>query len=93
MAQVSRVSVTVQGRVQGVGYRQFVRRVAERLQLTGWVRNHADGGVEALLEGDESCLIEALQELRRGPTRAKVTHVESQMEIGGRDFAAFVILK
>ena len=43
--------VVVEGRVQGVGYRDFTRRAAERLGVAGWVRNRRDGAVEALLSG------------------------------------------
>ena len=93
MTQVTRIQVVVQGRVQGVGYRQFVRQLAERLQLTGWVRNLPDGSVEVLLEGEVEQMNEVISLLQRGPTAAKVTHLESRRESGGREYTAFVILR
>ncbi len=66
----------VQGRVQGVGFRWFVSRTAQRLRLIGWVANLPDGGVEVVAAGDTSRLGELEQALRRGPPAAHVTHVE-----------------
>ncbi len=43
--------VVVEGYVQGVGYREFTRRMALRLGVSGWVRNRSDGAVEALVRG------------------------------------------
>ena len=72
--------VAVRGRVQGVGFRWFVRERARALSLTGWVRNCADGSVEVLAIGDESAL-EALQSLlRAGPPGARVSQVEDQRD-------------
>jgi acylphosphatase len=67
----------VTGRVQGVGFRYFVLRQAQRLGLAGWVRNLPDGGVEAFVEGQPAELkqIEAL--LRQGPALARVENIES----------------
>lgn len=66
----------VAGRVQGVGFRYFVYREAQRLALSGFVRNLGDGRVEVVASGDEGALnrLEAL--LWRGPVMANVTMVE-----------------
>ena len=48
-----RVHLVVRGRVQGVGFRWFVKEVARGLDLAGWVKNRADGGVEVVAEGGE----------------------------------------
>jgi acylphosphatase len=64
--------VSVSGRVQGVGYREFARRAAERHGVAGFVRNRADGTVEARLVGDADALEAALAELRRGPAHGWV---------------------
>ena len=64
--------VIVEGYVQGVGYRHFAYRVAMRLGLAGWVRNRADGTVEALISGAPDKVEAMLAELRRGPLGADV---------------------
>jgi acylphosphatase len=65
--------VLVEGFVQGVGYRDFARRAALRLGVSGWVRNRADGSVEALIEGEPAAVEAMLAEMRRGPRGAAVT--------------------
>ena len=62
-----RVHVTVRGRVQGVGYRWSTRLVAERQEVTGWVRNCADGTVEAELQGEPERLDAVLAWMAEGP--------------------------
>ena len=64
--------VVVEGAVQGVGYRHFACRAAMRLGLSGWVRNRADGTVEALVSGAPDKVEAMLAELRRGPLGADV---------------------
>ena len=67
--------VSVEGNVQGVGYRDFVRRWAIRLEVTGWVRNRSDGSVEALLNGSTGALVSGGENpridgaVRMGPRR------------------------
>ena len=64
--------VVVGGRVQGVGYRESCRRQAERLGLSGWVRNCADGTVEAVFEGAADAVDTAVAWCREGPRWAAV---------------------
>ncbi len=67
----------VQGRVQGVGYRMWLQREAQAAGIEGWVRNLADGRVEALLHGPAAAL-DGLERLaRRGPPQARVERVVS----------------
>lgn len=66
----------VRGRVQGVGFRWFVWRQAERLGLRGTARNQPDGSVEVLAEGSAEVLDQLQRVLERGPTAAQVDHVE-----------------
>jgi acylphosphatase len=66
----------VHGRVQGVFFRDTARQKARGLGLSGWVRNRADGTVEAVIEGDPHAVQEMLQELRSGPPRARVDRVD-----------------
>lgn len=72
--------VWVEGRVQGVFFRDSTRREAEGLGLSGWVRNLPDGRVEALFVGPRSACERALAYVRVGPPRAVVTRVESRWE-------------
>lgn len=62
----------VEGRVQGVGFRWFVREAAAALGLSGWVRNTADGSVEVLAAGQPSALSALRARLVEGPPHARV---------------------
>ena len=73
---VVRVHVVVRGRVQGVGFRWFVREQARRLDLAGWVKNRDDGGVEVVAEGSEAAVRSLVQQLRKGPPDADVKDVQ-----------------
>jgi acylphosphatase len=73
---VSRRRWIVQGRVQGVGFRWFVWREAERLGLGGFARNLRDGTVEVVSQGPDDALDRLEQALRRGPSGARVDAVE-----------------
>jgi acylphosphatase len=63
------------GRVQGVGFRYFVWREAEALGVDGWVRNRADGTVEALARGATENLDRLQGRLEEGPRWSRVTSV------------------
>ena len=65
----------IEGRVQGVGYRDWMCREAVRHGLDGWVRNRPDGSVEALVAGPDEGVQALLQAARRGPLRARVDRV------------------
>jgi acylphosphatase len=66
-ADMVRVRVFIDGRVQGVGFRTRTAREALRLGLTGWIRNLYDGRVEAVFEGPRDAVEEMLAWTRRGP--------------------------
>lgn len=72
---VVRRRVVVSGHVQGVFFRDSCRQVATRLGLRGWVRNNADGTVEAVFEGGSDGVDELVDWCREGPPRASVTNV------------------
>jgi acylphosphatase len=72
----------ISGHVQGVGFRYSMAEEAERLGVTGWVRNRRDGTVEAVVEGDAHALEAILAWARRGPRGARVTEVRAS-EIAG----------
>lgn len=69
------VRVSIEGTVQGVGFRYWTERVATGLGLTGWVRNRRDGSVEALFCGEADDVAEMLQRCHDGPRSAQVTAV------------------
>src|SRR5206468_9225854 len=85
------VRVVIQGRVQGVGYRDWAERVANELGLDGWVRNRRDGAVEALLSGPVGDVAEMLERCRDGPRAARVTAVKI-VEEGGEPPDGFSVL-
>lgn len=70
--------VLVTGRVQGVGFRFFVQDRAAVEGVHGYVRNLPDGRVEAFLEGDEESVLRVERTLWRGPSGARVEHVEAE---------------
>lgn len=70
------ITATVTGRVQGIGYRYAVVRVAQELGLVGWVQNVADGSVETWAQGDEPDLELLVAFMRRGPRQALVRSVD-----------------
>ena len=70
-----RVRLLVSGRVQGVGFRWFVREAARRHRLAGWVRNRPDGSVELEVSGEDGSYREFLGALREGPPGARVDEV------------------
>lgn len=75
-----RVRVVVTGDVQNVGFRSWVRHKAEHFRLKGWVKNNADGTVEAVFEGPDSQVGEMLDACSRGPPASYVEKVDVQDE-------------
>ncbi len=85
--------VAVRGRVQGVGFRWFVRENARRLDLTGWVRNQADGSVEVAVDG-EAELVERLRvALGSGPAGAAVASIDTLPPLADSLPRPFTILR
>jgi len=72
---VRSVRLRITGRVQGVGYRAWMLRQASAISLRGWVRNRADGSVEALVIGDEDRVAAIVEACREGPFGARVSNV------------------
>ena len=66
----------VHGRVQGVFFRDTVRRAAQQRGVAGWAANRPDGTVEAWIEGDQDAVDSMLRVLHDGPPRAEVERVE-----------------
>jgi len=84
-------NLLISGQVQGVGYRISARNVAEGLNLTGWVRNIADGGVEIMAEGDIEPLEQLVAWAKNGPTYAQVYDVEIKQLSATGEFTGFFI--
>ncbi len=76
LLSVVRRHVWVSGRVQGVWFRQSCADAARVAGVGGWVRNTADGRVEAVFEGDDGAVAGMVSWCRRGPVRAVVTDVD-----------------
>lgn len=72
------IHVLVRGHVQGVGFRYFVKQAADALGVAGWVRNLADGRVEAVLIGPEAEVQPVLDQIVRGPRNARVDEVATR---------------
>ena len=70
--------IRIHGKVQGVGYRFYVTRVARRLGLKGWVRNLRDGSVESMVEGEKESIDEWIDDVREGPRYAEVTKIDQE---------------
>jgi len=68
--------LVVHGRVQGVNFREAMRAQAQRLGVTGWVRNRSDGSVEAMVHGTPDSVERMLEWTRQGPPAARVTRVD-----------------
>jgi acylphosphatase len=68
--------LTISGRVQGVGYRDWAIGTGLRLGLTGWVRNRSDGAVEALIVGEDEAVGQMIEACRRGPPLARVDEID-----------------
>ena len=72
--------VVVRGRVQGVFFREWTRRTAERRGVAGWVRNCRDGTVEAVFEGESQDVASMVESVGLGPPDAHVESVEAHDE-------------
>lgn len=84
-----RARVRFKGRVQGVGFRHFTTLQARGNELTGWVRNLANGDVEAIFEGRESAIRHALEECRQGPPGSAVAELLIDWEEFQNEFDIF----
>jgi len=70
------VKVIIYGKVQGVGFRNFVFLHAKKLNIRGYVKNNPDGTVEAVFDGDEDNINKMIELCKRGPERARVDKID-----------------
>lgn len=88
-----RVHAFVEGIVQGVWFRNHTQAEAERLAVSGWVRNLDDGRVELVAEGQPEAVEQLLQWARRGPPEARVDRLEVTEEAPEGSSKPFVVLR
>ena len=88
----TRAKLIIKGLVQGVNFRYYTQREAQKYNLTGWVRNLSDGSVAALCEGEEEDMEGMIQWCRHGPPSAQVTELVVQTEEFRGTFQSFTIL-
>lgn len=86
-----RAHVFISGRVQGVDFRYTIKTKADALGLTGWVRNLLDGRVEAIFEGEEDAVRQAIHWCQVGTPSASVDQIEVTYESMTEDFDRFHI--
>jgi acylphosphatase len=84
--------VLVEGRVQGVGFRAFVRATGADLGLAGWVRNLSDGRVEAFVEGEDAAVAAFLERCRKGPPFGRVERLEAE-DAAPEGYSRFEVLR
>ncbi|MDH5606967.1 MAG: acylphosphatase [Anaerolineae bacterium] len=88
---LARLHATVNGHVQGVGFRYFVMDTARRLGVNGWTRNRANRTVEVMAEAPKDLLEAFLQALNQGPNASKVSSVEAEWLEATGEFDRFRI--
>ncbi|MFP3131212.1 MAG: acylphosphatase [Nitrososphaeria archaeon] len=85
----SRAEIIVEGLVQGVGYRAFAKRVAEKLGLKGYAENLPDGTVKIIVEGEKDQIEDFIEECKRGPPLSEVENLEVKWEQYKGEFDSF----
>ncbi len=87
-----RVHVFVEGRVQGVFFRETTKKQAVALGATGWVKNLPDGRVEAVIEGDEEAVSGVVKFVHKGPSNSIVSNVSVEDESFLGEFESFQVV-
>lgn len=88
-----RARLLVQGKVQGVFFRENTKQKAQELGLTGWVKNTDEGAVEAVFEGEKEKVSEIVEWLKNGPPLAKVENVEIEWQEYQNEFTGFQVIR
>lgn len=86
------VSIIVKGRVQGVFYRQSTKEMAQKLSISGQIKNLPDGNVEVIATGTNEQLEKLIEWCRIGPPRSNVTEI-SRKELPLHEFTNFSIVR
>ena len=93
MEAIVRAHAFVSGKVQGVGFRAFVQKQANKMALHGWVRNCAEGGVELEVEGPQASVHTFLEALHKGPPLSQVLQVTVDWKDPNRQTEGFHVLR
>ena len=91
LEKTARVHLQIRGRVQGVYFRASTVEQAQRLGITGWVRNCLDGSVEVMADGKKAELEKLIGWCRKGPSGALVKEVQTEWEASTQEFYSFSI--
>lgn len=81
----------IEGRVQGVGFRMFVKECADLMNLTGWVRNTWQGEVEVMVEGSQAAVQQLILKLQQGTSQSLVSNLRSSWETPTGEFSQFSV--
>jgi len=84
--------IFITGRVQGVGFRHFTRKNADKIGITGWVKNLPDGRVEALFQGPEQKVNELIDRCKEGPISAYVKKIDVTKAKDAKDHDSFEVI-
>ncbi len=85
--------IIVQGSVQGVFYRQFVKENAELLKLKGYIRNLTNSDVEIVVEGDDNMIEQLSKIIAKGPKHSQIRNIQAEARKWSGDFKEFKILR
>lgn len=88
---MKKVNIKIYGRVQGVFFRHNTKKVADKLNVKGWVKNNSDGTVEAVIEGDKKDVDSLINWCRKGPIGSKVEKIEVKEVRYRKEFDNFSI--
>ena len=86
------VKMKITGKVQGVGFRYFVLRQAQKLGINGWVSNKPNGDVEALAQGEKADLEQFIAKVKEGPSFSRVEDVSLNWLNEGEQYFGFEII-
>ena len=87
-----RIHLFIRGKVQGVFFRQSIKVIAKKNNITGWAKNLDDGRVEVLLEGDSESVNTVIEWSNIGPANARVDEVEIKTKKFKNEFLSFEVL-
>lgn len=88
---MKRLHVYIEGKVQGVGFRHFVKINARQIGVNGWVKNLPDGRVEVVFEGSEAQINEMIECCKQGPRSGRVSNIHVHLEETDHSFEDFQV--